>query len=130
MQINTEKGDSLQRRICRLVYVLFLAVLVINPIVDANTDILGITSYVLNDINVLDLNDIVAIENFDDKKYKSFHALKSSKRASKTYQAILRQVSIKDEPKCHIIKIQYSANGIKSSQIFPSLFSDPSPPVV
>jgi len=121
--------DLFQCRIYRLLFLLFLAFFATYPLVEAYSDYACLPHDFFKDINDSDSDDIVAIDELNNIR-KSFHELKSSKHVSRAYRAGLQQASIKDALKSHVIKIQHSAHDIKSSQIYPPISSDLSPPVI
>jgi hypothetical protein len=113
----------------RLVYLLFLAVFAISPIADAYSDSLCSPPVFLNDLDDSDSPVSINELKLNDTR-KSLHALKTLKHASRHYHARMQQALIHGCPACQIIKIQISANDVKSSQNCPPLASDPSPPVI
>jgi hypothetical protein len=69
--------------------------------------------------NKLNLNDT----------HNSIRSKKVLENYSQQHHGLL-EASIQYRPACCIEKIQISANNVKSSQNYPPLFSDPSPPVI
>ena len=125
---NSINNNELPRcRIYRLLFLLFLAVFFISPIVDAYQDSFCPSTILFNDL--YDEDSPVSIDELNlNDALNSHHALKS---ASEQYYYYNDQTlaSAKGHPSKCITKSQISANDIKSSQCCPSLSSDPSPPV-
>jgi hypothetical protein len=121
--------NILLRKIYRLLFLVFLAVFTISPIVDAYSDSLSSSLVFFNDLN--DSDSPVSIYDLKlNHARKSLHALRQASNHYHNALTLSLRASLKDEPVCHIIKIQISANDIKSSQTCPPLSSDPSPPVI
>jgi hypothetical protein len=109
----------------RLLFLLFLAVLFISPIVDAYQDSFCPCTVLFHDLN--DEDSPVGIDELNlNDTLKSQHALKSASDKKPVDQT---PASPKGYPSECITKSQISANDIKSSQCCPPLSSDPSPPV-
>jgi hypothetical protein len=114
---------------CRLIFLVLLAIFAQAPIADAYTDSLCSSPIVYNDLS--DPSDGVVTSELNlNENRKCINDLKASKQASKDYQAALKRVSIKVEPACHIMQESISAADLKSSQIYPPVSSDLSPPAV
>jgi len=112
---------------CRLLFLALLAIFSQSPIADAYSDSLCSTPVDYNEQN--DPSDPVVTSELNlNNNRKCINDLKVSKQASKDYQAYLHRHLIHDEPACHFVQI--SATDLKSSQIYPPVSSDTSPPVV
>jgi hypothetical protein len=114
---------------CRLLFLVFLEIFAQSPIADAYSDSLCSSLVVNGDLG--DPSDGVVTSELNlNGSRKCINDLKASKQASKDYQAFLQRVLIQDEPACHIMQVSISATYLKSSQIYPPVSSDSSPPVV
>jgi hypothetical protein len=122
--------DGLQKSwMCRLLFLVFLAIFAQSPIADAYSDSLCSSPIDYNEQN--DPSDPVVTSELNlNNNRKCVNDLKASKQASKDYQAFLKWVLIQDESACHITQMSISATDVKSSQIYPPVSSDTSPPVV
>lgn len=114
--------------ICRLLFLVFLAVFALSPIADAYADSLCSPFFFLDGQNVPDDPIITDELNLNDN-LSSIQTIKTSEKALQHYQAFLR-ASIKYGQPCRIEKIQISTNDIKSSQIYSPVSSDLSPPAI
>ena len=114
----------------RLLFLIFLAIFAQSPIADAYTDALCSSPVDYNEQN--DPSDPVVTSELNlNNNRQCINDLKASKQASKDYQASLQRHLIKDEPTCRIMQVStISATDVKSSQIYPPVSSDSSPPLV
>jgi hypothetical protein len=113
----------------RLLFLIFLAIFAQSPIADAYSDSLCSSLVVYGDLSDPSDGVVTSELNLNDNR-KCFNELKALKQASKDYQAFLQRVLIQDETACHIIRVSISATDLKSSQMYPPVSSDSSPPVV
>jgi hypothetical protein len=120
--------DSQKGWICKLLFAMFLAYFAQSPIADAYTDSLCSPLFFLDYQSATD-DPVVTDELNLNNKIKSIPTIKTLENSSSHYHELL-QALIKYRPASCIEEIQISANNIKSSQIFPPLSSDPSPPVI
>jgi len=115
--------------ICRLLFLILLAIFAQSPIADAYVDSL---CYSPNDYN--EQNDpsdpVVTSELNLNHNRQCIDDLKASKQASKDYQASLQRHLPKAEPTSRMQVSTISAIDLKSSQICPPVSSDSSPPAI
>jgi hypothetical protein len=114
---------------CRLLFLVFLAIFAQSPIADAYSDSLCSSLVVSGDLGDPSDGVVTSELNLNDDS-ECIYDLKASKQVTKDYQEFLRRVLIQDEPACHIIPVSLSATSFKTSQICPPVSSDSSPPVV
>jgi hypothetical protein len=114
---------------CRLLFLVFLAIFAQSPVADAYSDSLCSSPVDYNEQN--DPSDPVVTSELNlNNNRQCINDLKASKQASKDYQASLQRHLIQYEPTCPIKQVSLSAADLKSSQIYPPVSSDSSPPVV
>jgi hypothetical protein len=114
---------------CKLLFLIFLAIFAQSPIADAYSDSLSSSPVVYNDQN--DPSDPVVTSELNlNNNRKCINDLKASRQESKDYQASLHRHLIRDEPACHFVQVSISEIDLKSSQIYSPLSSDSSPPLV
>jgi hypothetical protein len=120
--------DSQKCRVCRMLFLVCLAFFALSSSADAYTDSLCSPLVFLNGQNDADdpliTNELNLNNDFDFSR-----DLKASENLSQQHHVLL-QASIQHRPACVIEKIKISTNDIKSSQVCPLLFSDPSPPII
>ena len=125
-------SDMLQCRIYKLLFLLFLAVFTIYPIIDVYAECVTPSPIFFNDLNTTgsddDIDSIHELNLNDTKKH--LYANKNSKYATQQHQAHLQLASIKDGSSCPTDKIQTSTHTVKSHQSYPPASSDSSPPAV
>jgi hypothetical protein len=114
---------------CRLLFLILLAIFAQSPIADAYSDSLCSSPIDYNEQNDPSDGVVTSELNLNDSR-KCINVLKASKQASKDYQASLQQHLIQDDPTSHLKQESILVTDLKSSQIYPPVSSDSSPPAI
>ncbi len=127
--VNNLGCNMLWCKIYRSLFVLFLSVFAISPIVDAYTDSSCSPPVFFNDLD--DSDSPVSINDLKlNGARKSLQALNRVSRQKHDNRSLLQPTSLKDSPAGRITRPQLPANDKCSSQRCSLASSDPSPPVI